>query len=77
MDDNQLKNGYSMILNPLGNILIEYMNLSNDMTVVLYTREKLHLVGGHRYRKARRPQLYGDIIGQDHDPKLSVSWMKN
>ena len=75
MDADQLKNGCSMILDPFGDILAECSNLGEDMAVALCTPEKLRLAGGHRYRQARRPQLYRDIIGQGHTSELSVAWM--
>ena len=38
--------------------------------------EKLELAGGHRYKNARRPELYGNILGKAHDAQLKVEWMK-
>jgi hypothetical protein len=28
-----------------------------------------------RYRQARRPALYRDIIGQEHTPEQAVAWL--
>ncbi|KAF4450231.1 hypothetical protein FALBO_16511 [Fusarium albosuccineum] len=75
MDDDQLKNGCSMILDPFGDILAECTLLDNDMAVAVCTREKLEQAGGHRYRLARRPGLYGHILGMDHESSLNVAWM--
>ncbi|KAF4341955.1 omega-amidase NIT2 [Fusarium beomiforme] len=75
MDDDQLKNGCSMILDPFGDILNECSLLDDDMAVATFTREKLQLAGGHRYRQARRPELYREILGSDHSSSLNVSWM--
>ncbi|KAL2126483.1 hypothetical protein VTI74DRAFT_829 [Chaetomium olivicolor] len=74
MDDDQLKNGCSMILDPFGDIISECCNLGEDVAVALCTRDKLQLAGGWRYRKARKPELFRDIIGQLHVPELKVSW---
>lgn len=76
MDDDQLKNGCSLILDPFGDILAECRTLGDDIAVADLTREKLTSAGGHRYRKARRPELYREILGQDHEPEQQVSWMK-
>ncbi|KAL2020752.1 hypothetical protein VTK56DRAFT_7950 [Thermocarpiscus australiensis] len=76
MDDDQLKNGCSMILDPFGDIIAECSKLDEDMAVALCTRDKLELAGGWRYRKARRPELYREIIGQAHESSLKVAWMK-
>lgn len=75
MDDDQLKNGCSMILDPYGDVLAECRNLGNDFCTTWITPEKLALAGGYRYRRARRPELYSSTLGQPHDPRLSVSWL--
>jgi predicted amidohydrolase len=76
MDDDQLKNGCSMILDPFGDILAECRTLGDDFVVATVTPEKLTQAGGYRYRKARRPDLYGDILGQAHVSSQQVIWMK-
>ena len=75
MDDDQLKNGCSMILDPFGDIIAECRELGDDIAVATCTPEKLQQAGGHRYRKARRPDLYKDILGQDHTPEQKVVWL--
>jgi len=75
MDDDQLKNGCSMIIDPFGDILAECRELGNDVVVATCTADKLEKAGGTRYRKARRPQLYRDIIGQEHEPEQKVVWL--
>lgn len=77
MDDDQLKNGCSMILDPFGDILAECRKLDEDVVAALLTKEKLHQAGGYRYRKARRPDLYGKILSQAHQPEQTVVWMKD
>ena len=75
MDDDQLKNGCSMILDPFGDILAECRTLGNDIAIATLNPEKLKQAGGYRYRQARRPNLYKDIIGQDHTPEQKVVWL--
>lgn len=75
MDDDQLKNGCSMIIDPYGDVITECRNLGDEVTTALLTRDKLQLAGGHRYRNARRPELYKDIIGQPHASVQKVVWM--
>lgn len=75
MDDDQLKNGCSMILDPFGGILAECRALGDDLVIASLKPEPLEQAGGHRYREARRPGLYGEIISRKHTPKLSVSWL--
>jgi predicted amidohydrolase len=76
MDDDQLKNGCSMILDPFGDILAECRSFSDDYVIATCTEEKLRLAGGFRYIKARRPELYKDIIGKEHKALQKVSWME-
>jgi predicted amidohydrolase len=75
MDDDQLKNGRSMIIDPFGDILAECTALKDQFVIATLTPEKLERSGGHRYIQARRPQLYRDIIGQDHTPEQKVIWL--
>lgn len=75
MDDDQLKNGCSMIIDPFGDILVECRQLGNDVVTATCTPEKLRQAGGYRYRSARRPDLYRDIIGQEHTPEQKVVWL--
>lgn len=76
MDDDQLKNGCSMILDPFGDIIAECRKLDNDYVIATITPEKLKQAGGYRYKKARNPALYKDIIGKEHAPEQKVVWMK-
>jgi predicted amidohydrolase len=76
MDDDQLKNGCSMILDPFGDIVAECRSLGNEIASALCVEEKLKDAGGFRYRKARRPDLYAEIIGQKNIPEQKVVWME-
>jgi predicted amidohydrolase len=75
MDDDQLKNGLSMIIDPFGDIIAECRSLGDDFVSATLIPEKLNLSGGYRYLKARRPDLYRDIIGKDHIPEQKVIWL--
>lgn len=76
MDDDQLKNGCSMIIDPFGDIVAECRKLEDEVVTTVIVPEKIELSGGYRYRKARRPDLYRDIIGQEHNPEQKVVWLK-
>jgi predicted amidohydrolase len=76
MDDDQLKNGCSMIIDPFGDIVAECRKLDNDFVTASITYDKVQNAGGSRYLKARNPDLYRDIIGKEHIPDQEVSWMK-
>lgn len=75
MDDDQLKNGCSMIIDPFGDILCECRSLDDDISTAVITPEKLTQAGGSRYTNARRTDLYRDIIGKDHNPQQAVVWL--
>jgi predicted amidohydrolase len=77
MDDDQLKNGCSMIIDPFGDIVAECRSFEDEFTTSVLIPEKLTQAGGYRYLKARRPDLYRDIIGQDHVPEQKVVWLKD
>ena len=76
MDDDQLKNGCSMILDPFGDILAECRELGDGYAIATLTPEKLKLAGGFRYLQARRPELYKDILGQQHFSQQNVAWLQ-
>jgi len=75
-DGEQLKNGNSMIIDPYGEVLSEIKSFEDDITISKITKEKIQLSGGWRYKNARRPELYKDIVGADHDSDTTPVWMK-
>ena len=75
MDDDQLKNGCSMIVDPFGDVIAECRQLGNDLAIATLTPEKLRQAGGYRYKQARRPGLYGDILAQSHVSEQKVVWL--
>lgn len=75
MDDDQLKNGCSMIIDPFGDIVTECRTFEDSFASAILIPEKLKQAGGFRYIKARRPELYCNILGQEHKPELNVVWL--
>jgi predicted amidohydrolase len=76
MDDDQLKSGCSMIIDPFGDIIAECRSFDNEIATATLIPQKLTDAGGYRYIKARRPELYGDIIAQPHQSEQKVVWME-
>jgi len=74
-DGEHLKNGNSMVLDPYGEVLSETRSFEDDIAIATITSEKLKLAGGYRYRKARRPELYRDIIGAAHQSETKPIWL--
>ena len=77
MDDDQLKNGCSMILDPFGNTIAECRALGDEVVLAYITADKLTQAGGFRYTNARRPELYKEIIGKEHKSEQKVAWLEH
>ena len=77
MDDDQLKNGCSMIVDPFGDVIAECRSFEDSFVTATISPEKLTQSGGFRYIKARRPELYKDIIGQSHTSEQKVVWLND
>ncbi len=76
-DGDQLKNGNSLILDPYGDVLVEIKSFKDEVAVAIITDDKLKLSGGWRYKNARKPELYKDIIGAEHNSQTKPVWMEN
>ena len=75
MDADQVKNGCSMIIDPYGDIIAECRQLGDDICNATISVEPLTRAGGYRYKMARRPDLYKDILGGDHKAIQKVAWL--
>jgi predicted amidohydrolase len=75
MDDDQLKNGCSMVIDPFGDVIAECRTLGDDFVIAVLTPEKLTQAGGYRYIKARKPELYGKVLAQEHESEQKVIWL--
>ena len=64
-----------MILDPYGDIMAECRSLDNEFVIAELTTDKLTKAGGYRYIKARRPDLYGQILSTPHQSEQKVSWL--
>ncbi|MGJ7031990.1 nitrilase family protein [Niabella hirudinis] len=75
MDDDQLKNGCSMIIDPYGDVVAECHFFEDGFVTAGLYKEHLQKAGGHRYINARRPDLYKDILGKAHTANQQVVWL--
>jgi predicted amidohydrolase len=75
MDADQLKNGNPLLLDPYGEVIAELKSFEDDLVVGLCTPDKLTKAGGYRYRNARRPDLYREILSQDHASVTKPVWL--
>ena len=60
-DDNEVRTGNSMILDPYGDLLAETWKADNDMVVADLKADTRHMCTGVRWIRSRRPELYGTI----------------
>jgi predicted amidohydrolase len=75
VDDDQIRNGNAMIIDPYGELVIECNSFGDDVVVGLCTPEKIDDSPGRRYLRARRPELYGKLteIGPE-PPVIDSGW---
>lgn len=73
IDDDTVKPGLAMILDPFGEIVAESHVLGDDVVVALLTADKLEQSSGRRYLRARRPELYGKLVEPPPPGQQSVS----
>ena len=64
-----------MIIDPFGDIIAECRKLDDDVVTATITADKIEKAGGYRYKQARRPELYRDIIGEPHVSEQKVIWL--
>lgn len=75
VDDDQIRNGNAMIIDPYGEIITECNTLSDDVVVGLCTPEKIADSSGRRYLRARRPSLYAKLTEKGvEEPVIETGW---
>jgi predicted amidohydrolase len=61
-DDDTIKPGLAMVLDPFGEVQAESRALGDDVVVTELRADKLERAPGRRYLRARRPELYGQLV---------------
>lgn len=72
LDDNEVRTGNAMVLDPYGEILAESKSIEDDMVVAELDMANLPTSSGRRWLKARRPELYDPIgvsTGNERDTR--------
>jgi predicted amidohydrolase len=72
LDDDEVRTGNAMILDPYGRTLVETDRAGDDMVVADLDASLRERSTGVRWLKARRPQLYGPLVtptGQEQDTR--------
>ncbi len=49
--------------------------MGKDIAIADCDHRMLGRAGGHRYREARKPELYRHILGAEHHSQQTVPWM--
>lgn len=72
VDDDEIRTGNAMILDPYGRILAETWKAADDMVVADLDVGLLENATGRRWIRARRPELYGPLTvstGRERDTR--------
>ncbi len=72
MDDDTVKGGNSMILDPFGEVLCECNALGDEVQVGFCTADKIGISSGQRYLKARRTDMYGKLVETPAEPPVTA-----
>ncbi|MDQ1580149.1 MAG: hypothetical protein QOD05_924 [Microbacteriaceae bacterium] len=73
-DDDEIRTGNAMILDPYGRIIAESTAAADDMVVADLDLDLLPLSTGRRWNQGRRPELYGILVertGQERDARAT------
>jgi predicted amidohydrolase len=72
LDDDEVRTGNAMIIDPYGDILVETGKAEDDMVVADLDPEILHMCTGERWLTSRRPELYKTLsipTGREKDTR--------
>jgi len=61
IDDNEVRTGNAMILDPYGEVLAETWKAGNEMVTSSLEAGRLSMSTGSRWIKSRRPDMYGPL----------------
>ncbi|MEX0928860.1 MAG: nitrilase family protein [Balneolales bacterium] len=72
LDDDEVRTGHAMILDPYGSIITESRAIENDMVMAVLDPEIREMCTGQRWMKSRRPELYKPLTestGKEEDTR--------
>ncbi len=72
MDYGQVRNGNAMVLDPFGEVIAECRELSDDLCLAVCTKDKIRVSSGQRYLRARRPELYAELVAPPKSPPQTL-----
>jgi predicted amidohydrolase len=71
-DDDEVRTGNAMVLDPYGEILAESREVGDDLVIADLDASLLPSSSGRRWMRARRPELYEPLVqrtGQEEDTR--------
>ena len=74
VDDDEIRTGNAMILDPYGRIIVETGTAGNDMVIADLDAALIEKSTGRRWLRTRRPELYGPLsvsTGNEIDTRIS------
>ncbi len=75
VDDDQIRNGNAMVIDPYGDIIAECNTLGDDIVVGLCTPEKFEKALGRAFVAARRPEIYRKLVEPpEKAPVIDPGW---
>ncbi len=75
VDDDQVRNGNAMIIDPYGDIIAECHTLGDDVVVGLCAPDKFEKALGRAFIAARRPQIYRKLLeAPEKEPVIDPGW---
>lgn len=69
VDDDEIRTGNAMVLDPYGRILAESRKADEDLVVADLDLSLLKQATGRRWRRSRRPELYGRLCEATGDER--------
>ncbi|ONI81720.1 acyltransferase [Actinosynnema sp. ALI-1.44] len=73
-DDDEVRTGNAMVLDPYGRVLVETSAPADDIVVAELDLDLVGLSSGRRWMAGRRPELYGILTtrtGNERDPRAA------
>ena len=71
VDDDEIRTGNAMVLDPYGRVLAESRRAAEEIVVADLDLSLLAQATGRKWRKARRPELYGRLCERTGDERTA------
>lgn len=75
IDDDEIRTGNAMVLDPYGRIIVETSRPADDLVVAELDPDLFRQNTGRRWLRTRRPELYGPLVartGREEDTRTAL-----